>query len=193
VVNAALTDPEWDNACQKRVVAPDKVAIICQSSFMQRAVFLDRGLHRRLVDGLYLEAMVMADEARSYFDGSSSSTGEGMSDPLRRVSFACESLKVTTRLMHIIAWLLSQRAWQRGEIGDADLSDEKYRLGRATRTAPELAADFPFAARSLIDASQELYDRVARLQDRMDMMTGPATVMDANPARALMDRLNSAF
>lgn len=159
---------------------------------MQSAAFLDRGLHRRLVDGLYVEAMVMADEARSYFDGSTS-TDEGMSDPLRRVSFACESLKVTTRLMHIIAWLLSQRAWQRGEIGDADLADDKYRLGHATRTAPELAADFPFAARSLIDASQELYDRVARLQDRMDLMTGPATVQDANPARALIDRLHSAF
>lgn len=159
---------------------------------MQSAAFLDRGLHRRLVDSLYLEAMVMADEARSYFDGSNS-LDEGMSDPLRRVSFACRSLKVTTRLMHIIAWLLSQRAWQRGEIGDADLSDEKYRLGRATQTPPELAADFPFMARSLIDASQELYDRVARLQDRMDMMLGPATVRDANPARALIDRLHSAF
>jgi len=159
---------------------------------MQRSAFLDPGLHRRLVDGLYLEAMVMADEARAYFDGSAS-LDDGVDDPLRRVAFACESLKVTTRLMHIIAWLLSQRAWQRGEIEQVDLSDEKYRLGRASHTDPDLAGGFPFAARALIDASQELYDRVARLQDRLDAMTTSPTTLGVSPARALLDRLNTAF
>ncbi|MFY9351825.1 MAG: DUF1465 family protein [Sphingobium sp.] len=159
---------------------------------MQSAALLDRGLHRRLVDGLYVEAMVMADEARTYFDGGAS-LDEGMADPLRRVAFACESLKVTTRLMHIIAWLLSQRAWQRGEIGDADLADEKYRLGRASPSDGDLAASFPFTARALIDASQELYDRVSRLQDRMDMMMGQGVVEEISPARALLDRLSQAF
>jgi regulator of CtrA degradation len=159
---------------------------------MSRAVSLDRGLHRRLVDGLYLEAMVMADEARAYFDMRDTNEPE-LEDPLRRVSFACESLKVTTRLMHIIAWLLSQRAWQRGEIADAELADEKYRLGRATQTDPEIASAFPFAARALIEASQDLYDRVARLQDRMDRMARPRSQTESSPARALMDRLNTAF
>ena len=159
---------------------------------MSRAVTLDRGLHRRLVDGLYLEAMVMADEARAYFDLRDTNEPE-LEDPLRRVSFACESLKVTTRLMHIIAWLLSQRAWQRGEIADAELADEKYRLGRATHTDPEIASAFPFAARALIEASQDLYDRVARLQDRMDSMARPRSQPESSPARALMDRLNTAF
>lgn len=159
---------------------------------MSPSVTLDRGLHRRLVDGLYLEAMVMADEARAYFDHPDMSHAE-LQDPLRRVSFACESLKVTTRLMHIIAWLLSQRAWQRGEISDADLMDEKYRLGRATESDPDIAAVFPFAARALIDASQELYGRVARLQDRMDHMARPRGQVESSPARALMDRLNTAF
>ncbi|MEG8222983.1 DUF1465 family protein [Sphingomonas sp. HH69] len=159
---------------------------------MPSAISLDRGLHRGLVDGLYLEAMLMADEARSYFDGRDVAD-DGMDDPLRRVAFACESLKVTTRLMHIIAWLLSQRAWQRGEIGDADLSDEKYRLGRASESDPLLVATFPFAARALIEASHDLYDRVARLQDRLDRMTGSLAMPMINPARALLDRLNTAF
>lgn len=159
---------------------------------MQNPAFLDPGLHRRLVDGLYLEAMVMADEARAYFDGSAS-LDDGVDDPMRRVAFACESLKVTTRLMHIIAWLLSQRAWQRGEIEQIDLTDEKYRLGRASQTDPDLAAAFPFAARALIDASQELYERVARLQDRIDVMSSSAATALASPARALLDRLNTAF
>ena len=192
MVNGTVTDPEWDKEPQSPRMDPDNIAILCKALAMQRAAFLDRGLHRRIVDGLYLEAMVMADEARSYFDGGSA-LDDGLGDPLRRVAFACESLKVTTRLMHIIAWLLSQRAWQRNEIGDADLMDEKYRLGRAAATDPALAADFPFAARSLIEASQELYTRVGRLQHRMDIMMGPAALADASPARALFDRLQSAF
>ncbi|MET0370961.1 MAG: DUF1465 family protein [Sphingobium sp.] len=158
---------------------------------MQRMTSLDRGLHRRLVDGLYVEAMVMADEARSYFHGGDDESAA--MEPLRRVAFTCESLKVTTRLMHIIAWLLSQRAWQRGEIAEDELAQEKYRLGAAAVTDPALVAEFPFAARALVDASQDLYDRVARLQDRMDMMARPVGHAPASPARALMDRLSLAF
>lgn len=158
---------------------------------MSGFAFLDRALHRRLVDGLYLDAMVMADEARTYFDGGA--PADDAADPLRRVAFACESLKVTTRLMHVIAWLLSQRAWQRGEISDQDLADEKYRLGRATPSDPALASDFPFTARALIDGSQELYDRVLRLQERLDAMVGAQPVEELSPARALLDRLNRAF
>lgn len=159
---------------------------------MPNAAFLDRGLHRRLVDSLYSEAMLMAEEARTYFDRGSRGD-EGAGDPLRRVAFACESLKVTTRLMHVIAWLLSQRAWQRGEIGDADLSGEKYRLGRAALTEPAQSEGFAFAARALIDGSQDLYDRVARLQDRLDRMMSAGDAPDASPARALLDRLNQSF
>ncbi|WP_176592778.1 DUF1465 family protein [Sphingobium sp. EM0848] len=161
---------------------------------MYLAASLDQGLHRRLVDGLYVEAMVMADEARAYFDTRETSASDGddggWDDPLRRVAFACESLKVTTRLMHIIAWLLSQRAWQRGEIDDAEMWDEKYSLGHAAGTDPAMAATFPFAARALIDASQDLYERVARLQERM---TSPRAQMEPSPARVLMERLSTAF
>lgn len=156
---------------------------------MKLAASLDRGLHRRLVDGLYVEAMVMADEARAYFDIREAADPE-IDDPLRRVAFACESLKVTTRLMHIIAWLLSQRAWQRGELSDAEVLDEKYRLGHAAITDPAISATFPFAARALIEASQDLYGRVVRLQDRM---AHPRAQAEPNPARALMERLNAAF
>lgn len=156
---------------------------------MYLAVSLEPGLHRRLVDGLYVEAMVMADEARTYFD-MRQAADTGIEDPLRRVAFACESLKVTTRLMHIIAWLLSQRAWQRGELKGAEMLEEKYRLGHAAGTDPTLAESFPFAARALIEASQDLYERVARLQDRL---ARPHAHVEPSPARALMDRLSSAF
>ncbi len=134
----------------------------------------------------------MADEARSYFD-TSLAVEQGFDDPLQRIAFTCESLKVTTRLMHIIAWLLSQRAFQRGEIDESDLLSEKYSLGPASVSDRAQVADFPFAVRALVDGSEELYDRVARLQDRMLIAARRRPAPEASPARMLMDRLHMAF
>jgi regulator of CtrA degradation len=67
----------------------------------------------KLVDALYTEAMILADEARSYFDRDPLSGGFA---PEVSVAFSCESLKVTTRLMHSIAWLLNQKALRAGEL-----------------------------------------------------------------------------
>ena len=72
-------------------------------------------LTAKLVASLYTEAMLLADEARSYFDMSGRADRDSL-DPIDRVGFSCESLKVTTRLMHVIAWLLTQRAVEAGEL-----------------------------------------------------------------------------
>ena len=70
-------------------------------------------LAKRLIDGLYTEAMLLADEVRAYFDDVGRDARD-LLDPIERVLFSCESLKVTTRLMHVIAWLLTQRAVEVG-------------------------------------------------------------------------------
>ncbi len=153
---------------------------------------LDTALHRRLVDSLYVEAMVMADEARAYFDRPGAADREAL-EPMTRIVFSCESLKVTTRLMHVIAWLLGQRAWQRGEISAEILREDRFSLGEAASTDAASIAHFPFAARALIEGSGDLYDRVKRLEARL--WEGQATTpeMRHGPAHALIDRLAQAF
>ena len=84
----------------------------------------------RLIDSLYTEAMLLADEARSYFDDIGRDDRVGL-EPFARVGFACESLKVTTRIMHIVAWLLTQRAIESGEIPLRDGRRAERRLGHA--------------------------------------------------------------
>ncbi|HZG47099.1 MAG TPA: DUF1465 family protein [Allosphingosinicella sp.] len=141
----------------------------------------------KLVDSLYVEAMVLADEARSYFD-IQAEEDRALLDPAVRVHFACESLRVTTRLMHIISWLLTQRAVSAGEISASDARHPDRRLGEAPESDALLARSFPEAARTLIQASQELYDRVRRL-DRL----GGEPVAAFSPARTLMSRLERSF
>ena len=137
----------------------------------------------RLVDSLYTEAMLLADEARSYFDDAGRDD-RLILEPFERVSFACESLKVTTRIMHIVAWLLTQRAIETGEIPGHEGRRPERRLGHAGDSDPELVAKLPPAAQRLIEASGELYARIKRIDEGV-VMEEPV----ASPARALMGRL----
>ena len=119
-------------------------------------------LHRRLIDALYSESMLLADEARAYFDEIGRVERDAL-DPFVRVSFSCESLKVTTRLMHVIAWLLTQRAIQAGELRAKDALDPSRRLGDGPVTDAALLDILPTRARTLIDASTDLHRRVGLL------------------------------
>ena len=134
----------------------------------------------RLIDSLYTEAMLLADEARAYFDDAAHDERLAL-DPFGRVGFACESLKVTTRVMHIVAWLLTQRAVESGELNGRR---PERRLGNANASDERIVEVLPPAARRLIAASSDLYARVERL-DRGQAADEPA----ASPARALMGRL----
>jgi regulator of CtrA degradation len=137
----------------------------------------------RLIDALYTEAMLLADEARAYFDEAGREERNAL-EPFARVGFACESLKVTTRIMHIVAWLLTQRAVESGEINMVEGRRPERRLGNATDSDPIVIAQLPPSAQRLVSSSSDLYARVQRLdQGAIDAEPAPS------PARALMGRL----
>ena len=126
---------------------------------------------------------MLADEARGYFDAEAREQRSAL-PPFVRVGFACESLKVTTRIMHIVAWLLTQKAVETGEIKGADGRKPERRLGNANDSDPVVVEQLPETAQKLINASVDLYARVKRL-DEGQMADEPA----GSPARALMGRL----
>ncbi len=137
---------------------------------------------RRLIDSLYVEAMLLADEARAYFNDDSQGDRAAL-DPMTRVVLSCESLKITTRLMHVIAWLLTQKAVDAGEMA-AELADDPLRaLATAPVTEDDVLATMPAGTRALIRGSIDLYRRAERIErSRSDP---PA----ASPARAMFERL----
>ncbi|MCP3733744.1 DUF1465 family protein [Sphingomonas sp. RP10(2022)] len=143
-------------------------------------------IHRRLIDSLYTEAMLLADEARSYFDEAGRAEREAL-DPLIRVGFSCESLKVTTRLMHVIAWLLTQRAVDAGELKPREALDPARRLGHAPQFDADLIRALPVRARTLVEASANLHRRVGLLDAAQENELAPS------PVHRLHDRLALAF
>ena len=134
----------------------------------------------RLIESLYTEAMILADEARAYFDDEGREERLTL-EPFVRVGFACESLKVTTRIMHIVAWLLTQRAVEAGEITGADGGRPERRLGKATESDPAVVEQLPPSAQRLISSSADLYARIRRIEEGVEI--------PQSPARALMGRL----
>lgn len=149
----------------------------------------DRGslLTQKLLDALYTEAMVLADEARSYFESGRFKEESG-DDINLSVSFSCESLKVTTRLMHCIAWLLNQKALYSGELTEGEAWHHDRALGYAPATDQPMVDRFPEEARQIIMASEELFQRLQRLSARLQQ-----DLEDESAVQDMFRRLQGAF
>lgn len=165
-------------------------------------------LNESLVDSLYAEALILADEARSWFDrtrheASASAFDDlpvgaerdpdslfhwaGRHDPSLRIALSCESLRLSTRLMHIIAWLLTQRAIHAGELPAASAGFAHNRLGESPECDPALLAQMPDAARDLIESSLRLHERVRQLEEAQLAPAAPLLP----PVHAMLDQLAS--
>lgn len=118
-------------------------------------------LNRKIVDDLYCEALMLADEVRSIFDLTPvRETGEE-ADRLRLV-LSVEGLRTTTRVMHVLAWLLNHRAFYAGELSEFQLRrhsklppDREPEQANLEQLTPEI--------RRLVLQSQTLHQRINRL------------------------------
>ncbi len=146
-------------------------------------------LSRPIVEALYNEALVLADDVRAAFVGSiedDRASGKPR-DAMERLALSSEGLKTTTRMMHVLAWLLNQRAFFSGE-----LSERQVRLHGslpADREAEEaqLALLDP-ETRALILETEALHRRIARL----DTAWRQGFEM-ASPVRAFQARIGREF
>jgi regulator of CtrA degradation len=118
---------------------------------------LPADINPRIVDSLYSDALVLADELRTRFGGDFS-IGE---DCAARVALSCEGLRATTRTMHCLAWLLNHRAYFAGEISEFQLR----RHGRLPAPAPSGDLSMvPEDAARLVRMSERLFTRIERLE-----------------------------
>jgi len=135
--------------------------------------------------------MSLVEETARYLDG----RGRDESRALPRnaaLLYAGESMRVTTRLMQAASWLLIQRAVREGEIRAEDAAGERYRLGSKEICfggRGENLEILPKTLRDLLDRSEHLYRRIARLEEALLKATAPA-----KPAvQAQFERLQQTF
>jgi regulator of CtrA degradation len=151
------------------------------------AITANPAISARVAETLYTEALVLADETHAYYEREGRSERECL-PPAERVQFACEALKATTRLMHVIAWLATRRAIAAGEMAEGDPSAPERRLGETVGSDRTVLGALPSGARRLILAGIDLHERVGRVAAGLE-----APVSIGSPARALIQRLERAF
>lgn len=113
------------------------------------------------------EALTLVIEARDYVAGRLAFDRETVGLE-RQLVVDCETLRLTSRLTHAMAWLMIQRAIHEGELTADDARDEENRLGGhdvCLFNEAETLAQLPKRLQSLMTRSHALYERVARLDE----------------------------
>jgi regulator of CtrA degradation len=143
-----------------------------------------------LFERTFEEGMSLVEETARYLDG----RGRVESRNLPRKAallYAGESMRVTTRLMQAASWLLVQRAVHEGDMDADEAAGDRYRLGSKEICfggAVEGLEMLPTTLQSLLERSDNLYRRIARLDDVLFSAQERAA-----GARGHFDRLERAF
>ncbi|WP_158809028.1 DUF1465 family protein [Beijerinckia sp. L45] len=142
---------------------------------------------------LFRDGMALVEETAGYLDGDGRDDARNLPRPAA-LSYASESMRLTTRLMQIASWLLLQRAVNEGEMTQAEALSDKKRTCLAWQDTPSGdAADLPVALQTLIETSLRLQERLIHL-DTLITEGEPAAFMPVpNPLEGQMTLLRAAF
>ena len=125
--------------------------------------------------GTYDEAIDMLVRTRDYLTAAGDKDCALLSQDHQK-AFAFESLRLTSRLTRIMAWLLAQRAVHKGQMSIDEAMDEGFCL-RNVPVCVEKGSDIagmPEGLRALLERSHRLYVRVSRLDDMVRRERLPA-------------------
>ena len=139
---------------------------------MSLQTFAASALFERTFD----EGMELVEECARYLDGRGRDESRELPRKIALV-YAGESMRVTTRLMQAASWLLIQRAVHEGDMTAEDAASDRYRLGAreiCLGKRDDGVEQLPKKLIDLLDRSDSLYRRVARLDDVLFRQSQPA-------------------
>ena len=142
---------------------------------------------------LFRDGMGLVEETAAYLDG----PGRKDSKALPRaaaLTYATESMRLTTRLMQLASWLLLHRAVKEGEMSLSQVNQEKTKVKLSpTFTADQETLDLlPDTLVTLIQRSLVLADQVRRL-DATIHSPSEAPRNSNNPVEHQIGMLKAAF
>ena len=143
-----------------------------------------------LFERTFDEGMALVEETARYLDGKGREESRDLPRKMA-ILYASESMRITTRLMQAASWLLVQRAVHDGDMEPDAAGSERYRLGskEICLGAADGVEALPQMVRDLLERSDNLYRRIARLDDVLFggiKMAGPSV-------HTHMHRLEQAF
>lgn len=145
-------------------------------------------INPRIIEALYAETLVLADEVRAAFDAARRAGETLGADDLTRVALSCEALRTTTRVMHCLAWLLNHRAYFAGELSELQLRRHGRLVASVPPSDPDNCALLTPEMLALVRESERIYARIERLE-RAWRVAAPAE----SAIERLRDRLAQAM
>ena len=142
---------------------------------------------------LFREGMDLVEETAAYLDGDGRTEAKALERSVS-LTYATESMRLTTRLMQLASWLLLHRAVKEGEmtLTQANREKTKVKLSAADPGPEEMIAKLPQQLQDLIARSMNLQSRVRRLD--ITIHTPPAERAPiGNPLVPQLNRLKAAF
>jgi regulator of CtrA degradation len=141
---------------------------------------------------LFREGMDLVEETAAYLDGVGRTEAKAL-DRAVGLTYATESMRLTTRLMQLASWLLLHRAVKEGEmtLTQANREKTKVKLSAADPGPADLIEKLPQQLQDLITRSMSLQARVRRLDSTMHAAPDQATI--GNPLVPQLNRLKAAF
>ncbi|MGF6305891.1 regulator of CtrA degradation [Bradyrhizobium sp. i1.8.4] len=142
---------------------------------------------------LFREGMDLVEQTAAYLDGDGRSEAKALERSVS-LTYATESMRLTTRLMQLASWLLLHRAVKEGEmtLTQANREKTKVKLSAADPGAADMVTKLPEQLQQLIARSMDLQARVRRL-DTTIHAPAPDRSSIGNPLVPHLNRLKAAF
>ena len=142
---------------------------------------------------LFREGMDLVEETAAYLDGVGRAEAKAL-DRAASLTYATESMRLTTRLMQLASWLLLHRAVKEGEMTliQANREKTKVKLSAADPGPADIVDKLPAQLQDLIVRSMNLQSRVRRLDTTIHAPPAERTTI-GNPLVPQLNRLKAAF
>jgi regulator of CtrA degradation len=155
--------------------------------------FSERLTNSAAFGNLFREGMDLVEETASYLDGAGRTEAKTL-DRSVSLTYATESMRLTTRLMQLASWLLLHRAVKEGEmtLNQANREKTKVKLSAADPSPEEMLLKLPEQLQGLIERSMALQTKVRRLDVTIHAPASDRAAI-GNPLVPQLNRLKAAF
>ncbi len=142
---------------------------------------------------LFREGMDLVEETAAYLDGAGRAEAKALERAVS-LTYATESMRLTTRLMQLASWLLLHRAVKEGEmtLSQANREKTKVKLSAADPGADDMLEKLPTQLQALIARSMLLQIKVRRLDASMHVDAAIRAPI-GNPLVPQLNMLKAAF
>ncbi len=142
---------------------------------------------------LFREGMDLVEETAAYLDGAGRTEAKALERSVS-LTYATESMRLTTRLMQLASWLLLHRAVKEGEMTliQANREKTKVKLSAADPGPGDMIEKLPQHLQELIGRSMALQGKVRRLDSTIHAAPAERAPI-GNPLVPQLNRLKAAF